>query len=192
MTRRPVPRTLTRAFVRAGVGSAFLVAALAACSPLLAGAWAGRLHGGTAVTVVSGSMRPELPVGALIAVTPIDSARIVPGMVVTVEKPNGELVTHRVVDVLDGEGGRRVRLKGDANADADVDTWPVTSVMGQVTASLPKAGYLLSAVREPRGRLAAYGPALFVLVVVQAWAAVRPLDPEPSTTDPEALLPTAA
>jgi len=79
------------------------------------------------VTVLSGSMRPHMPVGSLAVSTPerLDQLRV--GQVISFQSPVGthEIVTHRVVQIVSRGAHPRVRTQGDANAAPDPWVAPV-------------------------------------------------------------------
>lgn len=110
-----LPR-VARGVVRAllGVGLACSILALAA---LAIGPRTGRYR---MQTVLTGSMRPKLPVGSLAISTPEPLDRVRAGQIITFQAPVGNwVVTHRVIEVVSGGPHPRVRTKGDANAAAD-------------------------------------------------------------------------
>lgn len=101
------------------------------------------LLGAHTYTVLTGSMRPGMPPGSLVAVreTPVDDIRI--GDVITFQLRSGEptVVTHRVVGTTSSTGGDRLLLtRGDAN---DVDDPPVHAeqIRGIVVYAVPWLGY---------------------------------------------------
>jgi signal peptidase len=73
------------------------------------------------LTVVSGSMQPTLPLGALVLVVPRDADAVQVGDVITFSPPgdNARTVTHRVVDVQGRGDAVQVHTRGDANPVAD-------------------------------------------------------------------------
>jgi signal peptidase len=109
------------------LGSALLLLAVLAAVGLAAAVGVvPRLLGGMTVTVLSGSMEPELPVGSVAIVRPRPAAEIGVGDVVTFvdrdpEKGTSRIVTHRVIGV---EPGPAFRTQGDANEDPDVRPVP--------------------------------------------------------------------
>lgn len=109
------------------------------------------LVGYEAIIVRGGSMAPALPYGSLVLVN-VRDPDIVPGEIVTVRRESGVLVTHRVVEIVDGET-RTLVLKGDANAQADARPVPASAVLGTVTYQLPIAGFLAFLLRQPSGLL---------------------------------------
>ncbi|WP_371931402.1 signal peptidase I [Glutamicibacter sp. MNS18] len=107
-----------------------------------------RIGGAMPYTVLTGSMRPSLPPGALIVVRPVDPNGIRTGDVVTYQLRSGEpaVVTHRVTGVGATAGGeRRFTLRGDANNTADPPVRP-EQIRGQLWYSVPYLGYLNSAI----------------------------------------------
>ncbi len=98
---------------------------------------------GSAV-VLSGSMEPELPVGALLVIHRQENYKI--GEIVTYEDENGTLVTHRLTAF---ENGKAV-TKGDANNIED-EPFPVSKICGKVRAVLPGVGGMILWLKTPPG-----------------------------------------
>jgi signal peptidase len=111
------------------------------------------LTGGSALTVLSGSMSPGLPVGAIAFVRPVDPATVEPGDVITFQRaPDApELVTHRVLAVDDTSGAPVFTTKGDANEDADVDPVAASSVQGRLWFGVAHLGRLSAILHSPKG-----------------------------------------
>ncbi|TCK45400.1 signal peptidase [Leucobacter luti] len=134
-----VIRPLRSALLTAGavVGA---VCALAVAASLVFGV--------SALNVISGSMAPGIPTGSMVFAKNVPALEIRRGDIVTVERRSSGndidgLVTHRVVEVLLpeersgdaadentphdtlSESGRRLVLKGDANALPDSDPYVV-------------------------------------------------------------------
>lgn len=104
-----------------------------------------RLMGATPYTVLTGSMRPDLPPGTLVVVKPVDPADIGVGTVITYQLKSGEptVVTHRVVGQgLDDKGVPIFTTRGDANDTPDQKLVRPVQVEGEVWYSLPLLGYL--------------------------------------------------
>jgi signal peptidase len=81
-----------------------------------------RVGGATPYTVMTGSMRPQLPPGTLVVVRPVRVADIGVGTVITYQLKSGEpaVVTHRVVGVREGRDGKpNFQTQGDANPTPD-------------------------------------------------------------------------
>ena len=90
------------------------------------------------VAITSGSMEPAIQVGDVVIFSERDPATIGRGTVVVFEDPSGNLVTHRVADVLDD--GRFV-TRGDNNPVDDSTPLDQTSVRGVGRVLVPFAGY---------------------------------------------------
>jgi signal peptidase len=135
------------------------------------------LTGGSALAVLSGSMAPGLPVGAMAFVRPVDPATVEPGDVITFQRaPDApELVTHRVVSVDDSSGAPVFTTKGDANEEADIDPVAATAVQGKLWFGAPHLGRLSAILHSPKG-------VGLLVVMVCAVIAVAP-GPRPKTTD---------
>lgn len=121
----------------------FLVLALAVVMIVIP-----RIGGATAYTVLTGSMRPGLPPGALIVVRPVDPHEVRIDDVLTYQLKSGEpaVVTHRVVGVgATADGELRFTLRGDANTANDPVILP-EQIRGGLWYSVPLLGYVNSAI----------------------------------------------
>ncbi|MFF1530472.1 signal peptidase I [Cellulomonas sp. NPDC058312] len=122
--------------------------------------------------VVSGSMAPGIPVGALTVARSVDAASVAVGDVVTLPRQDGEgLVTHRVIEVAPGaEGGAtELRLQGDANAEPDARAYTVDRV-GLVLGSVPHLGRLVLGLQQ---NVVAVVAGLLVLTAVATFPTSR-------------------
>jgi len=100
------------------------------------------------MVVLSGSMAPTLLAGDAVLIRS-GATSIQAGDVVTFQR-EGQLVTHRVVEV---EAGQLV-TQGDANNAADPWAVPISAVEGTYVLRLPFLGYLVWFARQPVGWLA--------------------------------------
>ncbi|TFV65371.1 UNVERIFIED_ORG: signal peptidase I [Bacillus sp. AZ43] len=131
--------------VRGVVGLAVLVFLVLAVGP--------HLLGYRTMTMLTGSMSPEIDPGDVTIVTPIAVSDVTEGMVITYHKPidDRSLVTHRVVSVETGpDGSIQVRTKGDANEA--IDPWTASlqgDVAYEVRAVIPELGHLIQLLRTP-------------------------------------------
>ncbi len=98
---------------------------------------------GSAV-VLSGSMEPELPVGALLVIHRETSYH--PGEIVTYEDVYGSLITHRLVSLENGEA----TTKGDANNTGDAP-FAASRIRGEVKAVFPGVGRAILWLQTPPG-----------------------------------------
>lgn len=109
--------------------------------------------------VESGSMRPTIPVGAVVLTRPAASYQV--GDVVTYQR-RGEssVTTHRLVEQATEAGEVTFVAQGDANNVADLEPVRSYEIAGKVWFHIPYLGYVLSFFRSPLGFL--------VLVIVPA------------------------
>lgn len=133
------------------------------------------------LTVLSGSMRPTIPEGAIVVVTPQLPEEIRTGQVITYQVPEGDrqVVSHRVVEIVRGGDRPVIRTQGDANegpdpwlAEVDDDT------VWRVRYTVPAVGHVIAWLRQPVAhRITVFLlPAVLALVwLVDIW---RP-EPEP-------------
>jgi signal peptidase I len=105
------------------------------------------------MTMLTGSMSPQIDPGDLVLSTPLDVQDVTEGMVISYHIPidDHRVVTHRVVSVEHGaDGNVTVQTKGDAN-DA-IDPWQATlqgDTAYQVRAVIPALGNVIEALRTP-------------------------------------------
>jgi signal peptidase I len=133
------------------------------------------------LTVLSGSMRPTIPAGAIVMVTPQRPDQIRVGQVITYKVPEGDrqVVSHRVVEIVRGGDRPVIRTQGDANqapdpwlAEVDDDT------VWRVRYTVPALGRMISWLRQPlvhRISLFLVPAALALVWMVDIWRS----EPEP-------------
>ena len=104
------------------------------------------------LTVLSGSMRPGIPEGSIVVVTPQRPDQVRVGQILTYAVPEGDhrVVSHRVIEVVRGGDRPVIRTQGDANnapdpwlAEVDDDT------VWQVRYSVPYVGQMINWLRQP-------------------------------------------
>lgn len=114
-----------------------------------------KLLGFRTFTVMSGSMEPEYPVGALIYVRPVNYESLKVGDVISyVANDEKTVVTHRIVDVeadKDDSSVWRFRTKGDANTVADSKLVHYKNVLGTPIIIIPLIGYFVNSIQQPPG-----------------------------------------
>jgi signal peptidase I len=119
----------------------------------IAGLALSRVTGVQMRAVISGSMRPKLPVGSLVVIVPTPQERIQVGDDISYVRDESLMViTHRVIakDAINGT----FTTQGLANNMSDA---PVKygNVLGVVRASVPAIGYLLMALDSTKGKVIA-------------------------------------
>ncbi len=144
----------------AGLLSGLAVLAVAGYAALL-------LLGYQPVAVYSGSMDPAVKTGSLAIERSVPGSRVRVGDVITFGNPYvpGQLVTHRVVEVLHARDGRvGYRTKGDANVQRDPWTIELPAEVGKVQGSVPYGGYALIYARTREVRSAVIAVMSLVLL----------------------------
>src|SRR5262245_8639093 len=132
-------RNVLRFAVRVLATMAIIVAGAA----LIAGVLVPRVAGGTPYTVLTGSNKPTLPPGTLIAVRPSHDIQV--GDIITFQLRPGEpeVATHRVIGVGTSVAGERVYVtKGDASEAADLERVRDVQVRGELWYRVPYLGYV--------------------------------------------------
>jgi signal peptidase I len=135
---------------------------------------AARVMGYRWLTVLSGSMAPQMQVGDLIVDEPARARDVRAGEIVTFRDPEGgrRLITHRVRSVVDSGGEIEFVTKGDKNNATETWRIPADGELGRVVASVPLAGRLVGGLSGRTGRLG-------LLVAIVCWAAYEALGPLP-------------
>jgi signal peptidase I len=105
--------------------------------------------------VLSGSMRPGLPVGGVVITERVPISSLHVRDVVVLHRPDqpGELVVHRIISLKPGPSGPVVRTQGDANSEPD--PWTVTlrgDTAYRAVYSLPLVGYAAVWAHSATGR----------------------------------------
>lgn len=118
--------------------------------------WGLRLIGMNVFIVQSGSMEPELHVGALVYVSKVDTDDLAVGDVITFNISEDTLATHRIIEVVQESGSVAFRTKGDANEMADSNLVAQQNVVGKVRFSIPELGYLVTYIQQPPGTYIAF------------------------------------
>lgn len=102
-----------------------------------------KIGGYCPLIVLTGSMEPEIMDGDLIIVKQIDGEDVAVGDVIAFfdpESTSGSILTHRVIEVLDEDGTRSFRTKGDANNAEDRLPVPVEELVGIYKTRIAGAG----------------------------------------------------
>ena len=114
-----------------------------------------RLAGFRTFTVMSGSMEPNYPVGAMIYVKPVDYTELKVGDVISYVADNDKtVVTHRIAEIEVDEKDAsvwRFKTKGDANKSADAKLVHYKNVLGTPAIVIPYIGYLAHNIQQPPG-----------------------------------------
>ena len=152
LAAEPAPSPDTRPLIRECIEwtvTVFGVLAIVFAVTLLAGP---RLLGWQGVVVLSGSMEPEMQVGDLVFVDPgADVQAVEVGDVITFHPAydRQQMVSHRVIEVVNDEAGLSFRTRGDANEDPDAHLVPANDVVGTIRLQVPYLGQIAQRLRNP-------------------------------------------
>jgi signal peptidase len=108
---------------------------------------------GAALTVLTGSMTPQIPVGSVVLVRPVDSRTLKVGDVATYQTAPGkeEFITHRILDIDTSTEPTSFTFKGDANKGPDIDPVPAGAIRGEVWFHVPYLGAIRNALHGKAG-----------------------------------------
>jgi signal peptidase len=108
---------------------------------------------GTALTVLTGSMTPGIPVGSVVIDRPVDPGTLHVGDIATYQKEAGkaEYITHRVVKINNSTTPTTFTFKGDANRGPDLNPVPATAIRGKVWFHVPYLGSIRDALHTKGG-----------------------------------------
>ena len=108
---------------------------------------------GQAMTVLTGSMTPGIPVGSVVVVRPVDPGTLQVGDVATYQKDKAgtAFITHRVVDVDTSTHPTTYLFKGDANRGPDLEPIVPDRIVGKVWFHVPYLGTVRDGLKGPGG-----------------------------------------
>lgn len=96
-------------------------------------------------TVMTGSMQPSIMVGDLVIAKELPPEQIKVGDVITFENKNsGNIITHRVKEIIKDGVGIKYITQGDANNVQDQNPVESKAVIGKVVKCIPKVGTIMS------------------------------------------------
>ncbi len=128
-----------------------------------------------AMTVLTGSMTPTIPVGSIVIDRPVDPGTLHVGDIATYQKTPGkaEYITHRIVKIDTSKSPAMFTFKGDANRGPDPDAVPATAIRGKVWLHVPYLGAIRDAVHTKGAIAAAAMLALGGYALIQVVGVVR-------------------
>ncbi|MBM7654817.1 signal peptidase I SipW [Neobacillus cucumis] len=135
------------------------------------------------LTVLSGSMEPNIQTGSIISVTPMTKIKgLKKGDIITykaVDAPN-TLITHRIIKVQKSNESLQFFTKGDNNDGLDTFPVPAANIVAQYDHfTIPFLGYLLSFVKSKLGSvlmLIVPGFLLIIWSISSIWKTIKVMD----------------
>lgn len=117
--------------------------------------------------VLTDSMYPQIHSGDLIVCKTVDPETVEVDDVIAFFDPAGNgttIVTHKVIEVLDGEDGLQFRTQGTANNAADEMPVPAGDVVGVYQLRIAGAGHVALFIQKPEGLILCVVLPLLLLV----------------------------
>lgn len=108
-----------------------------------------KMMGYQEMAVLSGSMEPNIHVGAIVYVKETSFEDITENDVITYRISDGTYVTHRVVKV--NETDQTIVTQGDANDSADNSPVAAEQIVGKAHFDIPLIGYISIYAKTPVG-----------------------------------------
>lgn len=121
-----------------------------------------KIFGCENLAVLSGSMEPEIPVGAMIIIQEDNPEDLEIGDIITYRIDDSTMVTHRIVNI--DQKKREIVTKGDANNTVDGTPISFTDVVGKMLFSVPLLGYLSIYIQSGYGIYLIF--AIFVILLI--------------------------
>lgn len=124
------------------------------------------VFGNQSLIVRSGSMEPNIPVGAVVVVKPTENDKYNIGDVISFRRDANTVVTHRIVGMENMKRGVSYLTKGDANEEPD--EWKVKEqdIIGKSFIILPEVGKFLAFAKSKYGfPLLIIFPATLVIII---------------------------
>jgi signal peptidase len=167
---------MTRDALRTAANALGAVILLATVAVVVVVAVPGVVGAESSYVVLSDSMSPTIQAGDVVVVRDVDAATLREGDVVTFQSAREggpDRVTHRIVEVVEGDDGRAFRTKGDANEEADSGLVVPSQVVGRVWFTLPLVGHLVTFAGTDAGLVAFVIVPSALLVVTELYSLYR-------------------
>ena len=124
-----------------------------------------RLMGYESLAVLSGSMSPDIPVGAIVFIEDEEPEDLQVGDIITYLLDGASTrVTHRITQI--DSDAKQVITKGDANDEEDAAPVPYDNIVGKMAFSMPLIGYISIYVKTPLGIAFACGIIIILLLLI--------------------------
>lgn len=123
-----------------------------------------KILGFSQFAVLSGSMEPNIHVGAVIYGKEADVSELQTGDIITYQVGNGTIVTHRIVSI--DEESQSVITKGDANETEDASPVAFSNIVAKYAFDIPYLGYISIYAKTPLG-IAVICGVLIVMVLLR-------------------------
>ena len=116
--------------------------------------------------VLSGSMETSIYTGDLVFVKVVDTDTLNAGDIIAFRNETNTVTTHRIIEVVNENGQKYFKTKGDNNNVEDSNLVNPADVEGVYVFKIPKLGEVLMILKEPRSLLLIL---LIILVIGLIW-----------------------
>lgn len=98
--------------------------------------------------VLSGSMEPTLSVGDIVFVK---ETKDIKEQDIIAFRINNSIVTHRLVEIIDEEDGKKYKTKGDSNTTEDLELLKIDDIEGKYSFKIGKLGNIILFLKTKTG-----------------------------------------
>lgn len=129
--------------------------------------------------VYGNGMNPTLKIGNAIVIESVEPEDIEVDNIIVYHSPlDGQVTTHRVVEMVEMEEGLFFRTKGDNNEDDDPYIVPSENVTGRTKYQIPLLGYFNYFTRTPLGVVLMMGLPGLIVTTTEINTLIRTLLPQ--------------
>lgn len=112
--------------------------------------------------VLSGSMETEIYTGDLVFVKEVDPNTLKVNDIIAFRNEADTVTTHRIIEIVEQNGEKLFRTKGDNNSGEDANLVKMEDVEGIYTSKISKVGNFLIFLQQPVGLISV----LFIILIV--------------------------
>ena len=117
--------------------------------------------------VLSGSMEDTIMPGDLILTKEIDALELKEGDIISFRTNKYNVITHRIINIVDENGERKYYTKGDNNNSADSEPVCNDQIEGIYRYRIPKLGEIALNLQKPIGIVICVTLPLIILLLAQ-------------------------
>lgn len=125
-----------------------------------------KLAGIQSFVVITGSMEPKIPTGAVVFTKPQSDYKL--NDVIAFNRGDA-VVTHRIVDVAEAKIGTSFTTKGDANSAIDQEAVLGASIVGKEMVSIPYLGLFIKFLSTIQGFILFIVLPISIFILLELW-----------------------
>lgn len=116
--------------------------------------------------VLSGSMETSIYTGDLVFTKMVDTSTLKVDDIIAFRNENDKVTTHRIIEIVNDNGIKKFKTKGDNNNTEDANLVALDDVEGIYIGRIPKVGNFLLFMQKPIGLIVVL---LIILVIGLLW-----------------------